>query len=136
MSAAKQQQPIDFDGAERRVFAPGAIIFREGDEGREAYILESGRVAIFRKVGDRAVVLGTVERFGIFGEMALLDPAPRMASAMAESVVTCIVVTKPMVDEMIAHAPAGLTLLMRSLVRTARRTSVELAEERLRLEDQ
>ncbi|MEW5726493.1 MAG: cyclic nucleotide-binding domain-containing protein, partial [Pseudomonadota bacterium] len=78
----------------RKVFAAGTLIFGEGDSGHEAYVVEYGRVAVFKTVRNRRVELGEVTQGGIFGEMALIDDQPRMASAMAEEETACVVIAK------------------------------------------
>ena len=60
---------------------PGQAIFAKGDAGDSLYLIVSGEVRIHD--GDYTInLLGETE---VFGEMALLDPEPRMASATAAS---------------------------------------------------
>jgi CRP-like cAMP-binding protein len=63
---------------ERRVFAPGQIIFREGEIGEAAYLIQSGGVTIMR--GETTVA--TLGPGRTFGEMALLRNSKRVASAV------------------------------------------------------
>ena len=69
-----------------RAFQEGAFVFREFESGSEAFIVKSGAVRVFKTFNDeggkpREVELGIVEEGAIFGEMALIDNEPRMASA-------------------------------------------------------
>lgn len=75
-----------------RVFEAGDIIFNEGDAGDEAYMIVSGEVEISITSGERRVVIATLERGQIMGEMALIDHQPRMATAkaLANTVLTVI----------------------------------------------
>ncbi len=67
-------------------FDAGSLIFRQGYPGEHAYIVRSGEVEIFKEHPD-----GSEERLEImtdgqmFGELALLDDAPRSASARAHT---------------------------------------------------
>jgi CRP-like cAMP-binding protein len=70
-------------------FPPGATIFQEGDEATFAYFIQKGRVAIV-KTGN---TIATVGDHMVFGEMALIDGAPRMASARALALTECSLVT-------------------------------------------
>lgn len=67
----------------REVFPAGSIIFKEGSVGSHAYVIESGKMAIWREVNGERRTLGIVAEGSIFGEMALIDNQPRMASASA-----------------------------------------------------
>jgi CRP/FNR family cyclic AMP-dependent transcriptional regulator len=59
--------------------AAGATIVNKGEPATEMFLLRKGRVAI-QLSGDTVEVIGPG---GIFGEMALIDRAPRSASAVA-----------------------------------------------------
>ena len=69
-----------FKNAQRTVNVPaGSEVFRQGDTGDEMYGVVSGEIEL--RVNDQAIrTLGADE---VFGEMALVDSAPRSASAVA-----------------------------------------------------
>ena len=67
--------------ASKKRFMPGRYIFREGESGDSAFVVTSGTVEILRESDGNQVVLGTVGKGCMFGEMALIDDNPRMASA-------------------------------------------------------
>ncbi len=62
-------------------FAAGSTLFREGDEGRDMFVVLSGSIEIVV----RGRMVETVESGGIFGEMALVDHRPRIATAVVKS---------------------------------------------------
>jgi CRP-like cAMP-binding protein len=64
-----------------KTFARGKPIFRRGERGDGMYVIVDGRVEI--SVGGR--VLESIGPGSVFGEMALIDDAPRTASAIAKS---------------------------------------------------
>jgi len=71
--------------AKLRRFLAGQTIFRAGDPGDGFYLVESGRVIISAAIGNsESRPLATVGPGEFFGEMALLDEAPRSATATAE----------------------------------------------------
>jgi CRP-like cAMP-binding protein len=78
-------------------FVDGQSIVREGEQGNEFYVLTSGHLRVDR--GGREVA--RLKSGDYFGELALLDPAPRNATVTA-------------VDE-----PAALIMLTRDAFRSA-----------------
>jgi CRP/FNR family transcriptional regulator, cyclic AMP receptor protein len=99
--------PIDFSfisGADVPVWVlkAGETIFNEGDIATELYIIHSGRVGIY--LGNR--LLDTLETNEIFGEMALIDSAPRSATAIATTDVTLTPVSKKQFLALISRTPS------------------------------
>ncbi len=117
----------------RKVFPPGALIFEEGMPGYEAYVVEYGRVAVFKTVKDRRVPLGTVVPGGIFGEMALIDDQPRMASAQAVEETACVIIGKDRLTEQLELAPKGIQIIVAALLGNIRLMGAELAEAQITL---
>ncbi len=70
--------------------AAGAVVFRQGEDGDAAYILDKGKIVIFQQVEGQRVELDSIKPGEIFGEMAVIDRSERMATAIAavDSVVT------------------------------------------------
>ena len=68
---------------ERQTFSTDEILFNQGDDGDVAYLVESGSIEVSVRDGEKRKVLGTIETGGLFGEMALIDDQPRMATARA-----------------------------------------------------
>ena len=100
---------------QRQLYDPGDQIFKEGDEGRLAYVVEEGEVEIFIIIDDHEQVLGTVGKDGIFGEMALIDHQPRMANARTTKSTTIICVTRQMFDEKLNQADPFIRGLLKIL---------------------
>lgn len=69
---------------ERRAFPRGRHIFYQGDQSKDMYFIESGRVNILLQLEDgRSVRLKMLRPGTIFGEMGIFKNAPRSASAVA-----------------------------------------------------
>ena len=81
-------------GLETRLVPAGRYIFREGEVGDLAFIVTEGEVEISRRVKDQDILLGTVPKGGLFGEMSLLGDELRMASAFAQNDVKLLVISR------------------------------------------
>src|SRR5438105_12720146 len=71
------------EGLERfgKTFPAGTILFSEGDDGEEMYVIQSGRVQLTRMVRGREAHLATLPPGEFFGEMAIVNNQPRSATA-------------------------------------------------------
>lgn len=70
--------------AETRELRRGHVLFEEGDEANELFVVESGRIAIAnRSVDGRESVFALMEAGDLFGEMPLFDGQGRSADARA-----------------------------------------------------
>ena len=67
----------------RRRFERDHFIFREHESGERAYIIAEGNVEILKESAEGLVSLRVLKEGAMFGELALIDDSPRMASAKA-----------------------------------------------------
>jgi uncharacterized membrane protein len=61
----------------------GQPVFAQGDEGDAMYIIREGAIDIIAGQGTKKVTVASLFRLQYFGELSLLDGAPRSASAVA-----------------------------------------------------
>ncbi len=61
----------------------GEVLFREGDAGAHMYILQQGRVRLFKQVAGAERTLTNVLSGDFFGELSILNRKPRTATAVA-----------------------------------------------------
>jgi CRP-like cAMP-binding protein len=104
---------------QKRFFA-NETIFEEGDSAAQAYLIDLGLVEISKQRGSRRVVLGRIKPGGIFGEMALIDDAPRMARAVAVADTVCLAIERDKIRSKIESADPLLQGLLRIFVRNIR----------------
>jgi len=89
---------------ERRGYGPGDMIFREGDRGDCAYLVKDGSVEIYKTIDGKEKILGTIGKGGIFGEMALIDDTPRMASSRTVKDTQLVVISRMMFNHKLEKA--------------------------------
>jgi CRP/FNR family transcriptional regulator, cyclic AMP receptor protein len=95
---------------------PGETIFKEGDTAKELYVIQSGQVEI--QLGNR--LLDTLEPNDLFGEMALIDGAPRSATAIAKTDVVLVPISKKDFLTLVSRAPSFALDVMGMLARRLR----------------
>lgn len=101
---------------ERKVFYAGQKIFSEGDRGDRAYLIQSGSVDIIKN----EMPLATLNAGELFGEMALIDDKPRMATAMAQTDVTVVIISRDSFNEKLSKADPFIRGLLNIFVRNIR----------------
>lgn len=70
------------DSFQRMLLRSGEMVFKEGEPGNRAYVIDSGNIRISRSRPDGSnLVLAVLGRGDLFGELALIDDLPRSASA-------------------------------------------------------
>lgn len=120
---------------DRQVYAIDQVIFREGKPGSAAYVVQEGKVEIFKTInGNEEVVLGTIEAGGLFGELALVDNQPRMASARATERTVLIAISRQTFEKKMSGSDRFIKAVLRILLgnyRTVVRRAA-LAESKLK----
>jgi CRP-like cAMP-binding protein len=106
----------------------GDIIFSEGELGTEMYIIQSGTVEIFKKIGGEQRVLSVLEKGDFFGEMSVLEDAPRTASARAKTDVELLKINQTTFDQMIKGNTEVAVRMLRKFSRRLRETTTMLEE--------
>ena len=92
---------------------PGKVLCREGEVGQEFFVIIDGEVEITRK-GRRVPTRGGVE---FFGEIALLEPTPRMATVTAKTPLRFFVLTRKDFRHLVDEIPSVERKVLRALAR-------------------
>jgi CRP-like cAMP-binding protein len=94
-----------------RRFTPGSPIVRAGEPGKSFYVLLDGKAKVIR-AGGRSRRLGPGD---YFGEMALLDDAPRSADVVADSDLLTLTIERPGFVKLLRADPVLAHHLLRTL---------------------
>jgi CRP-like cAMP-binding protein len=108
-------------GSVRR-FAAGEKIVREGDSGDEMFIILQGKVTV--EVGD--ITVGEMNSGDFFGEMSLIDNAPRSATVTACELALVFVINDKNFERIIAWEPVIAIRIMKSLSKRVRELNQEI----------
>jgi CRP/FNR family transcriptional regulator, cyclic AMP receptor protein len=112
-----------------RRFRRGEVLFHEDDPGDALFVVASGRVKVVvpSEDGDEAI-LATLRRGDFLGELALLDGAPRSASAIALESTEVLALPRDQFRLLVADQPAIRDALLASLAGELRRLTTHVAE--------
>jgi CRP-like cAMP-binding protein len=109
-------------------FPKGTVLFNEGDEGEEMYIIRSGRVAIKKRVAHGEITVATLEKGDFFGEMALLERIPRTAGAEMAEDGDLIVIGSDVFGDMVKSNPEIAVRMLRKYSLRLRETTRQFEE--------
>jgi CRP/FNR family transcriptional regulator, cyclic AMP receptor protein len=111
-----------------RTFQDFEIIFEEGAYGDEMFIVHSGAVHLVKKSPGGEMVIATVQPGEFFGEMALVDNAPRSVSAVAGTDQTrLLALDRDKFLFLVSHQPAFALTVMHVLCQRIREMNERLS---------
>jgi CRP/FNR family transcriptional regulator, cyclic AMP receptor protein len=99
-----------------RTYAPGEIVFKEGQMGAEMYIVRTGTVTLSRD----GEAFETLFAGSLLGEMALIDPAPRSATATAGPECSLAVIDEATFQQLVQKVPNFALEMLRIVVKRLR----------------
>jgi signal transduction histidine kinase len=118
-----------------RKFNDGDVIFSAGDPGDGFYLVDSGRVQISAVVGNgQTRTLAVIGPGDFFGEMAVLDDAPRSATARAEGVTETYFLSRGDLLGVLERRPQFALNLIREFSLRMRALNQKYADEILQAE--
>jgi CRP/FNR family cyclic AMP-dependent transcriptional regulator len=100
----------------------GKVVFKEGDPGDAVYVVLDGKVEL--RVGGRLVE--TVGPGGVLGEMALIEQAPRVATATAKTAADLLPISEARFMTMIQKTPHFALQIMKVMAARLRKMNVRL----------
>jgi CRP/FNR family transcriptional regulator, cyclic AMP receptor protein len=116
-------------GMRARRFRRGEVIFHVGDPGDALFVIVSGdvKISLPSETGEEAI-LATLRPGAVFGELALLDGAPRSASATALSATETVVLPRDRFRDLIATEARVRDALLASIAGELRRLTQHVEE--------
>ncbi len=115
-------------GAEPVTVPPGGHFFREGEKSQTMYVLESGRVEIYKTWHGTSKLLRTMGPGDCFGEMAIIDLFPRSASALAVHACEALQITPSILQDVYRHDMEQFALLQMNMSREVSRRLRDVLE--------
>jgi len=116
----------------QRTFGRGELVFLRGDPGDCMYVVAAGAVAVsLSSAGGRDVLLAVLGPNQSFGELALVDDGPRVATVTARTRSVLVVVPRRAAAEVMARQPTVVTALLVSLAALVRRLDEQACDAAL-----
>lgn len=120
-AVAKIQEAVS-----EHLYRQGDVLFQEGEPGRALLILETGKVEVFKTPQGGRRHLRFIHAGEYLGEMALLDTAPRSASALAVEDTKCFLLHKNQLEGLMSRYPAIGMAVFSHFARVLTRRFMEL----------
>jgi CRP-like cAMP-binding protein len=102
--------------------AAGRTIAREGEIGTGLYVIETGAVHVVRN-GVNVAHLGPGD---YFGELSVLDGAPRIAAVVADAPTTCLAVATWDLEKVLRDEPGAALSVLRVVAGRLREAEADL----------
>jgi len=107
---------VFFNATDKRALSAGDVVFSEGDVGHHMFGVVSGTIEL--RQGDK--VVGTVGAEQTFGELAIIDAAPRALTAVATEPSEIVAIDERMFLFLVHETPTFALQVMRSLTQMIR----------------
>ncbi len=107
----------------RDVYEKDKVVFREGQDGTDVYVVESGRVGVFKTADGKAVRLAVLEKGAMYGEMAAITGEKRTATTIALEQCVIVRISRQMVQQKISVCDPFIKALIQILINNLNRVS-------------
>ena len=109
----------------RLIFDAGDIIFREGEAGEVAYLVEKGSVQLSKRDKYKSAVVEII-RDGIFALLPLVDNLPRQYTATAREETILTVISRSTFEKRLSNSDPAIRAVVHYLTRSLREASDRL----------
>jgi CRP-like cAMP-binding protein len=116
--------------SERLTYDAGQVMFNAGDAGDAAYIIIDGSVEISVPTPSGPIVVNTLGKNELLGEIAIFGDVPRTATAKAISKVETLKISKDMFIKVIRENPDAAVELIKILAGRLANTTSQLTQTR------
>lgn len=112
-----------------RRFNAGQVVFHFGDPGGLLYIIRKGKIKIsYATVDGQEALLAILGKDDFFGELALLDEAPRSASAQALEKTETLTLHREEFLHFLRHNPDFALHVLRTLTQRIRNLNSQISD--------
>ena len=109
-------------------YKDGEVLFLEGDPGDRLYLIFAGAMHVYVERQDSIITYDHLQVGECFGEMALVEDAPRSATVKSEGASLCLTLSKEEFLDLLDRNPNIALEMIKSLVGRLRRNNVQIQE--------
>ena len=117
-----------FDELDREIYVAGELIFKAGDPGDCAYLIEKGSVGVYTVEQETERLIKTLGKNELFGEIALLDQQPRTATVRAAEKTVLVPIRRKLINGLLEKSDPILRHLLLVILERFRSKLHESAE--------
>jgi len=114
--------------SERLNYSGGQNLFKQGDPGDAAYIIMEGEADVIVNAPPGELVVATVKRNDLVGEIAILCDVPRTATIRAKGSLSTLVISKDLFFRLVTEFPEMAIEIMRVLAERLEITTKDLRD--------
>src|SRR5919107_2811989 len=117
-----------YEMAETVSVPAGQLVLREDDTGDSLYVVLEGKLEVTKRRGGQEVVLSSYEPGQFFGEMALLERAPRSASVRTLRESRLLAIDQAAFQSLLSRSPSAPFNILRTVTSRLRSTEAMLIQ--------
>ena len=102
--------------SERDTFAPGDILFEEGDDYGQAYLVLTGQLVLFEKLGDSKEEVKFFDPGDFLGSLSLLGSMPSLYSLQAKTDCTVLTISRAQLAKIFEQFPKTLNQAVQATI--------------------
>jgi signal transduction histidine kinase len=106
----------------------GQLVLREGDPGDSLYVVLEGELEVTKRQGSQDVLLALYDPGQFFGEMALLEQAPRSASVRTVQESRLLVISQAAFQSLLSCNPSAPLRILHTVTSRLRSTESALIQ--------
>ena len=114
-------------------YGDGEVVFLEGEPGDRLYLIFAGNMHVYVEREGRIITYDHLQMGECFGEMALVEDAPRSATVKSEGTSLCLTLSKDEFLDLLDRNPNIALGMIKSLVGRLRKNNVQIQEYARRL---
>jgi len=109
-------------------YRDGEVVFLEGEPGDRIYLIFAGNMHVYVEREGSIITYDHLQMGECFGEMALVEDAPRSATVKSEGTSLCLTLSKEEFLDLLDRNPNIALGMIRSLVGRLRRNNVQIQD--------